>query len=449
MTFEPGRQPLPRREKLGLLFFGLLIVAFGVITEIRSCFLRMRHTDYGVFARAGWAARTGEDIYRITDNDGLHYIYPAPFAVLMAPLADPPAGFDRTGYLPFSVSAALFYILSVAAAFLAVHLFARAVLPDDVPGTRRWWYARTVPMYVCIGGIGFTLGRGQVTLLVVALLAASFSAAVRSRRYASGMWLGAAAVIKVIPAFLLLFPFMRRDWRSGIGIAAAAVIGLIAVPVALWGVSGTIEKHTFFVENVLLAGATGEGGEQRFSQELTETIATDSQSFQAAIHNLRYLDREKPDRPPHASSGTRLAHWGISASLTALALLVARRRLTPLPADQLLFFGCLCTLMMLTTPVSHMHYYVLILPLACGVWLKGLSLHPGQLGGGKATAIVLTLWGLSTALPLFSGPTFELIRECGFGPAATLGLIGYGLARMGRQSAAAAIEVPQPLRRAA
>jgi len=444
MSVRPADARLYHFEKVGLALFALLVLSYGVMTEIRSCFLKFRHTDFGMLARAGWAVRTGDDIYRVTDDGGLHYTYPSAFSVVMTPLADPPAGADRAGYLPYAVSVAVFYLLSVGFVAWAVHALARAVLPDAVRGSRRWWYARTVPVYVCLGGIGFSLGRGQVTLLLVALIAVAFLAAVRGRRVVSGAWLGAAAVIKVLPAFLLLFPFVRRDWRAGVGVAAAAVVGLGVLPAAVWGVDGALAQHAFFVRNVLQAGATGSGGEQRFAHELTKTTATDSQSFQAAIHHVLYLDREKADRPAHASANTRLAHWGISGVLTAITLLVARRRLGPTPADQLVFLGCLCGLMMVVTPVSHMHYYALVLPLVAGLWLRSLADRPEAVWADARTTTALAVWGIMTALPLFPGPVFVIIRECGFGAAATVGLWAFGLWTLGRPAGIAVGGDPIP-----
>src|SRR5947209_6465432 len=191
MTARPGDAPLYRRERIGLVLFALLILGFGVLTEIRSCFLQFTHTDFGMLARAAWAVRTGGDIYLVTEDGGLHYTYPATFSAFMVPFADPPRGQDRAGYLPYPVSVAVWYLISVALILWSAHVLAKTVLPSAVPGSRRWWHARMIPICACLGGIGFSLGKGQVTLLLVALIAAAFAAAMRARRFASGALLGA------------------------------------------------------------------------------------------------------------------------------------------------------------------------------------------------------------------------------------------------------------------
>src|SRR5439155_13554060 len=181
-------------------------------------------TDFQVYARAAWAVRAGQDIYSHTDNNGWHYVYPPAFAVLLAPLADPYPFMPSDGFLPFWLSVAVWYAFSAICICYAVHVLANAVLPDAVRGSRRWWYARLVPVLVCLGGIGQTAARGQVNLLLVALVAAAFAATVRGRRLASGACLAATAVLKIIPALLVLFPLVRRDWRALAGGVLAAIV---------------------------------------------------------------------------------------------------------------------------------------------------------------------------------------------------------------------------------
>ncbi len=450
MILPRGNQPLDRWEKLALIAFGVFILAFGVITEIRSAFLSFKHTDFNVYTHVGWVVRNGGDIYgdAIATN-GLHYVYPSPFSILMVPFADPPPWITTDEfYVPYPVSVGVWFTISVAFAMWAVHLLAGAILPDAKRGTRRWWYARTIPFYVCLGGIGFSLGRGQVNLMIVALFAASFAAAIRGRRLTSGLWLGVAIVFKLIPAFLLLFPALRRDWRAGAGVAVALIVGLGVIPIAMWGPQKARAQHEFFIKNVVLAGTTG-SGDHPMGKDLTHTTATDSQSFVAAIHHIRYQHLPRSERPKQASSHTRLAHWAIGGTLTLITLLVAWRRLTPEPKDQLVFFGCLCALLMVVTPVSHMHYYAMVLPMVSALWLRSLAERPGEVCADARTTTVLVLWGLAVALPLFPGSPFDELRECGFGTAATVGLWAFGLTRLGKRAEAKVISMQAPLRQAA
>jgi hypothetical protein len=125
------------RDRVGLLLFLTLIVAFGVLVEYRSAFLRRRMGDLGCYLRAAWAVRTGHDLYEVMDDNLWHYNYPPLYAILLTPLADPPRGMDTTGYPPYAVSVAVVYILNLIFLALAVHGLASAleyVLPSPPRG---------------------------------------------------------------------------------------------------------------------------------------------------------------------------------------------------------------------------------------------------------------------------------------------------------------------------
>lgn len=416
---------LGRFERAALGLLALALVAFGIVVEIRSALQKHRRTDFGVYARAGWAARTGADPYSVEDDRGWHYCYPPAFAVAVAPLADPPAGEPRAGYLPFEVSVAIWYLFGIACVAYAVDRFARAILPDEPRYSRRWWYARTGPFTVVIGAIGHTLARGQVNLLVVALVAASFTELVRKRSFAAGLWLGAAACIKVIPAFLALHFLMNRDRRALAGLAAALVLGLGIVPAVVWGPARAVEFNRKLFVAVIQPGTVGAGDQTR-AGELTNATATDSQSFQSAIHNGIHADRFS--RPSVASNETRLAHWFLGGLVT-LAVLISFRNWESNPANDLIRIGALGAVMLHLSPVSHMHYYAYALPLVCGVWLKGLRDRPDRSAPVGMAFVALVFWGIATALPLFDGPLADRLRAHGAGLAASYVLLRAALGR--------------------
>ncbi len=431
----PGDARLYRWERAGLALAALAVVAFGVMVEVRSAFQRTSKTDFGVYARAAWAVRSGQELYAVIDNNGWHYCYPPALAVALAPLADPYPWEPRDGYLPFWASVAIWFVFGVLCVLWAADRFAAGVLPDAARGTRRWWYARTMPLMVCAGPIGHTLGRGQVNTLVVALIAGAFVSTVRGRRMLSGGWLAAAAVVKVIPAYLALLPLVRRDARGLAGMAAGGAVLLAGVPAAVWGPAAVVDVNRKVVELVLAPGLTGHGNQDR-AKELTNTSATDSQSFQSAVHFWQHPDPKTA--PAAADKPTRLTHWGLSVTLTVLAVAVAWRRKPAAPADVLVLLGALTLLMALISPVSHMHYYAFGMPLVAGLWLKGLAARPGAAIADGRTLVVLWTWGLATGLPLFPGAAMELLRSGGCGTLASVGLVAFGLATLGRGGVAAA-----------
>ena len=236
--------------------------------------------------------------------------------------------------------------------------------------------------------------------LVAALIAAMFLAWVAGRKLASGMWLAAAAAVKVVPAFLVLFPLLHRDRRVLLGGALGAVLLLGGLPACFFGVGGTVREYEKFVDQVITPGTTGEGDQTR-AKELTHTTATDSHSFQAVIHNWRNANPKA--RPLDADTLTRLAHWAIIGVMTAMTLGIGWRNRGAGPADQLVLLGCLVLVMVLAAPVSHIHHYAMALPAICGLWLKGLADRPGHAWPTAGLAVPLLAWCVATGLPLLAG----------------------------------------------
>jgi hypothetical protein len=417
MLEQTGNRRLTRQD---WIIFGLMVAVvayYGVITEIRSCFLERRMTDFGVYLRAAWAARTGNDMYAVTCDNGWHYCYPPTFALFLMPLADPPGDFSREGYLPYPISVGIWIILSYAFAFWTVHILAKLILPEALRGSRRWWAARTGPLFLSAGGIGYTIVHGQVNTLVAALIAAGFVAWVAGRKLASGVWLAGAIAVKVVPAFLVLFPLLHRDRRTLAGVSLGAVLLLGVLPACVFGVSGAVRENLKLVDQVLVPGTTGNGDQTR-AKELTQTIATDSHSFQAVIHN--YLNPDPDTRPANATVSTRIIHWVFCTLMTAITLLAGWRCRGADAAVQLVFLGCLLLVMTLASPVSHVHHYAMALPAICGLWLKGLADRPGTVWPPPRVLIPLLIWCVGTGLPLFPGTTCVQLREFGLGTTATV-----------------------------
>lgn len=448
-----GDRPLTPAERAGL---GLLLVAvagFGGLVLVRSAYQESRKTDLGVYLRAANAVRHGADIYDrdTVDDHGWHYCYPAALAVLLVPLADPmtyeydPSGWPlRTArrvlpdgsrgppeqYLRYELSVVLWYVLSAAAVWRAADTFARTALPDAAPGSRRWWYARTVPLYVCAAGVGYTLSRGQVNAVVVWTLAGMFAALARGRSVAGGAWLAGAVTLKVIPALLVLYPMLIGRWRAAIGFVAGLLVLLLVLPAAVWGWEKAVESNRRLVEVVLVPGAVDRGDQTR-SRELTDATGTDSQSFLAVVHAWRNPD--PATRPPKADGLSRAVHWLVGGAMLAATVWVGLRRSPRTEPDRLILLGVLSVVMLLLTPVSHMHYYLYALPLVAGLWLRGLADNPGAAFADRRTTAVLVGWGLLTGVPLLPGEVGATLRDFGLGAATTVGLWGYGLAALLRR----------------
>lgn len=401
----PTSTPASRRSLDRWYVFGILFVsiAFGAFVLYKSAYLKRPQGDFGCFARAGWAIRQGgEPLYRVMDDNYWHYNYPPVFAILMTPFSDPPrrqtaltvasvvglsasaspyspllaasvtpanaAPFvDDTGhYLPYPVSIALFYCLSVGLLFVVVRFLASAVegmLPpaeNEASAHRRWWTLRMLPVLACVVPIGLTLMRGQVQILLLLMLSGFIVGLVRGRRFSAGLCLSAAISLKLFPAFLLIAPLIRRDLRCLTGCAVGLFVGLILIPVAVMGPSRTLWVYEDYAK-VLIGPALGLSSDPMREKELVNATGTQSQSFQVILHKTIHLGQA--DIPPQPAGWVKLIHLLIGATMT-VALFWGEAGLGR--ASGQLLFGKLVLLtmvMVMVCPVCHLHYFIVALPL--------------------------------------------------------------------------------------
>jgi hypothetical protein len=446
-----ARSELTPWQRRGLVLLGVTVVLFGGLFEFRSAFLNRRMGDLDVFLRAAWAVRAGEDIYTASDDNNHHYHYPPFLAILLVPLADPPAGRTMPGTLPYPVSVALWYALSILCLAVALHWLASALEralygPRGPPrwGSRPWWGLRVLPLVGCLPAVGGALMRGQVDFLLLVFLCGMMAAALRGRSARAGFLLAAAISVKVIPAFLLLYPLWRRDLRWLAGCAAGLVLFLGAIPSAVFGPARTAAYYKEWHEVLVRPGLTDDGDQTR-AAELTQITATDTQSLLAVLHNTRYLDRAT--RPPTVDGAERLTHWGAGGLLTLLTW-AAGRRARPDGPPAVVLLGALGVLMILLSPVCHLHYFSLSLPLVMGLlatW-QGRGRKDRLLSYGLAMLLGVNV--VANALPRLPG--LEVLRDVGLAAYAALLLWAVGCVVLWRSTRRPAWPQPRqnPERRA-
>ncbi len=425
----PSSDRLGRWQVVGLWALAATFLVFGFLAELRGAFLQRPMTDVQVYLRAAWAARTGADIYTVTDDNHWHYHYPPLLAILAAPLADAPRGADRGGLLPFAVSVGIWYWFSVACLVAGLHVLASALEPGAVRWGRRWWVLRVGPLVACLTPVVATLMRGQVNLMLLALICFAGAAVLRGRSWRAGFWIAAAVSLKVYPAFLLVYPLWRRDYRCLGGCAAGLLVGLVLIPLAWFGPARTIDYYSEWSE-VLMRPALGSGDDHARDYELIRATATESQSLGSMLHNTIYFDRFT--RPGEQAPRVRAAHWLIGGLLTLVTLLAAGRRRDEHPLQPLLLLGALTLLMLLLSPVSHLHYFCLVAPLVMGLMAREWEVHAAtRLSWGLAVVLVVNF--VLNALTHL--PWSDTARDLGFASYGALLLWGVAVVKMWRMRA--------------
>jgi alpha-1,2-mannosyltransferase len=429
--------PLTRLDRVLLVAFALFLVGFGGIVEMRSAFLSRRMGDVGVFFRGGWAVRSGHDLYDVTDDNHWHYNYPPAFAILMAPFADPPAGFDTTGYLPFPISVAVFYLGSVLLLFAGVHRLASALEatgadPDfraQTPRHRRWWALRLLPLLVCVVPLGTTLVKGQVNMLILFLLASTAADALRGRSFRSGLTLAAAIVIKVIPIYLLVLPLRNRDGRALAGCGLGLILGLVAMPLCVWSPAQTWASYEKYGE-VFLGPLVHLGGDSSRATEILGVNATDSISLKTALSNWAFPDmyHRPAEQPPILA-----AIYVLVGIFVTAAILWPRRRERWTPALQ---WSALLAAMIVFAPISHHHYVTFCVPMVmlclARDWSEGRAISGGT---ALLCGLLLTTTIVTSAVP-WQTPRDQCLALLGTAAATCAGIwrlqdVRFGLGSMG------------------
>jgi len=408
-----------RRERIWLAVGLCLLIGFGAYVERRTALRRIPMTDLGVFAVASGAVWSGQNLYTVTDWRGWHYQYPPALAILFLPLAEPvpklpvlkpgelytetntPWGYELSGHpgyghgsyyyglheqnVRFFWIVGTWFLLSVMFAFVSAHALAcalegsdlRSPPPEESAARRRWWKLRLLPLLVCVGSLGRDLSRGQVELLMLFALALGIYLAANKRGFQAGLWLSFPATVKLIPPFLLIYPFWRRQWRLAAGVTAGLLFLLIILPAATLGTGRTIELYQAWVQ-VLVKPGLGQGTDTSRLHELTGMTSTDNQSLLAAVHNWRYYFLPRDQRPEEAATWERRLSYLIGAVMLAGVGFVAGIRRQDSRRELLIISGLLIGLTLVICPVVHNFYHLLMLPLVAALLDQGLAREPGR-----------------------------------------------------------------------
>ncbi|MBI3822399.1 MAG: DUF2029 domain-containing protein [Planctomycetes bacterium] len=385
--------PLSKLETRSIIaFFFVLFPLLGALVEMRSAYMLRRMGDLDCFLRAAWAVRHDADPYAVISDNDWHYNYPPFYAILMTPLADTPHGETKAGHVPYPVSVYITFLLSLFALFWSADALARAIeerSPDEAFRTqpaycRRWWVLRLWPMLVCFLPIGHTMMRGQVNLIVMALLIAALAGWMRGQSVRAGWWLGMAICIKVIPAYLLVYPLWKRDFRAVGGCLLGCFVGLVALPLVVFGPTQTVTHYQTYGK-VFLGPMFNVGEDDSRQKEIVGVNSTDSIGVKNALHNWMYPNQPRPD---DLHVGAKIAYLVLGIVMTFLVL---RPRIES-PIGMAHQFGALIVQMTIFSPVSHSHYLAFCMPIVMSLLAWSWQYR---------TTVKLT-WPLATALVVFA-----------------------------------------------
>lgn len=331
---------------------GATLALLGAVYAAFTLRAAEKMPDFEVYWRAADRASRAEPLYRAEDGHYQLKYLPA-FAILAVPLA----------WVPLPVAKALWFALSVGvlAAFIALSI---SLLPDR---RTRVWVLTLCTVIAMAKFYGHELVLGQVNLLLGAVIAGAVYLLRHRRETPAGLLLALAAIVK--PYAVIFLPWLAgiRSGRAFVA-AMAALVSALALPVAVYGVSGTCSLYVAWWQTVSTSTAPN-------------LLNADNVSL-AAMY-AKWLG------PGRTAGALALATAG---ALLALAADVVRRR-TSLVGPTGLEAALLLTLMPLLSPQGW--DYLLLLATPAVVFLVNYADRlPAWLRTAAAVAVATSAFSL-------------------------------------------------------
>ncbi|MDC1142022.1 glycosyltransferase family 87 protein [Planctomycetota bacterium] len=367
--------------------------------------------DITVFWEAGARMMSGGgDLYAASKdpaNSVGQYIYPPLFASIFAAFTAFPRWF---GYL-------LWALCNVAMIAACLHLLAQTM---RVSKAYRPWFMATV-MLALFGAFWFNNSEGQVNTLVLLFLCGGVVFLERKRPLIGGIFIGGAAMLKVIPIVLVFVLLAQKRFRAAAGMGFGLLI-FWTLPMVWMLPSGPIDAVTqnvaltqeyvneLAVKRAKSSSASGLGG----SRAPNNSLSAVGRRYLGKPANLStYKSDGKSPLVGEISDGViRWTALGIGAILGLMSIFLAWRRRDS-RHGRIASLGLGLTAAAMVNPLYWPHHTILlalaIAPLAAAGWRLRLiaplavlcylplmkELTPLRWMGilGTPTLGVLVIWG--------------------------------------------------------
>jgi alpha-1,2-mannosyltransferase len=193
---------------------GLLIaVTIILVIQMYRCAYRPQGYDFTSYIASSRALLNGSNPY--DTGSPFPYIYPLFLAFILIPLA----------VVPYWLSNFVWFAASFASLFLSSLVLLR--IAESEVKTKLGWHiavSGTLTLLLLGSPIQNNMGNGQVNLVVVACCVIFLHYFTRERRLLSAAWLAAAISLKLLPATLLMFVLLRKEWRVALYASGLTVV---------------------------------------------------------------------------------------------------------------------------------------------------------------------------------------------------------------------------------
>lgn len=375
-TGRPMPDRLPSRFAWPLVAMAVVSVAFAITPLVNSVRKPHANKDYKLWYAVGQDVRNGLPLYQPGENGEVLYMYPPTAAVLLfAPLS----------YLgPIGFVAA--FVVATAAAWFGCLYLAVVLATGWWPGHPNWYYFLT---YAAVGPYVydlFLLGQVNLILLCFVLLAARLLQ--RRRPWPAGLLLGLAIAIKVFPLPILVYWTARRQWTAILSAGLTIGVTLVLLPGLVRGLDRNLEELGQW-QRLMVGDQSGNTMAARSSIGFTRR----NQSLVSVAHRLlrdvEAVDVNRPTLKVNVANLTpgeaQLVGLGGVCLLGLVLLLATRCRFARTPAAEAQEWAMVCTLVVLSSPLSWTYFFCWLLP-AWAVLLNEARSHrwvrgPTAVGG--------------------------------------------------------------------
>jgi hypothetical protein len=360
VSLPPAQQWMTRRvQRLTVaVIVGILVVLLAQTFRQAYRVDGYDLTSYLLSAKALWQ---GDNPYTIATPYG--YIYPLFLAFLLIPLT----------LVPYWLANLLWFGMSVSCLFAVCQMLLKMADEGTVPvlasGRRRlspgtfnqasdgrYLLPAAVVFAVMFSPIQNNLLNGQVNLIVLFCCTMFLRSYVREKKVTSAAWLSAAIAIKLVPAILVVFLLVRKQFRVLLWTALFAILFCL-LPTIVAGTNAFAFYRdywdSFFLPSLL--GHAPKGSPSTCAQFLSVSKIP---IFFGLHRTLQYF------LPAAGSAGWVRAIAQSVSLLAVLAVDLAGRRARPLHRDTWAFSGYLLGCLLLS-PVSEIHHLVFAVPAVC------------------------------------------------------------------------------------
>jgi len=224
MHFETMKR---NKKYIFIVTLVLVLIGLGVYHDMRSV---AGSNDFDTYFLAGKLAKENSNLYtdKAFSSTTGPYLYLPFFAVLIAPLT----------FLPFRAASVLWYLFGVLVLCGSFAVSVKLIMPKK--GIKEIFF--TKPYLIKIIAVVFlaaiwldNMSLAQVDFIMFFMIVLSLFSYDKKRPFSSGIIMAAASVIKIYPAYFLIYFIAKKRFKAVVGFFIGIFVFMFLVPFLVMG----------------------------------------------------------------------------------------------------------------------------------------------------------------------------------------------------------------------